>query len=434
MATKSSQAPLWAVAVACLTVLALSVGAFAGFMAARTVLSESADADAMPPGGGGPPPAMVKVGTAEMRPLEERIAVTGRLREIRRVTATAEVAGKLIELRVEAGDRVMGGETVLARIDPTWSDLRVRAAEAEIDEARANLQQSENDLAQLERLRSRNTTTQMEVDDARTGVAANRARVAAAEAEFGRAQTEQERLAIVAPFDASVTAKNAEVGQWVEPGDGVVDLISIGQIDAEVDVPERAVNAVGQLAAEGTPVTVVLDALGEERQGTVAAVTPDGSSASRTFPVKVRLDDAAGTLKPGMSVTARFPLGAPRPTLTVPRDAVLFSTLTPQVWVAMDAGPPPGADGDAAVAPASDAPPPMPMALPASVRVLYGQGDRFAIEVLDGPLFPGATVVVEGGESLFPTRPLMFEPAASPETPPSPADTTAQQPRGDDPA
>ncbi|CAN0462183.1 unnamed protein product, partial [Ectocarpus fasciculatus] len=59
-------------------------------------------------------------------------------------------------------------------------------------------------------------------------------------------------------------------------------------------------------------------------------------SSVRPARLVVRLDDADGTLKPGMSVTARFPLGAPRPTLTVPRDAVLFSTLTPQVWVAMD--------------------------------------------------------------------------------------------------
>ncbi|MEM1446194.1 MAG: efflux RND transporter periplasmic adaptor subunit [Planctomycetota bacterium] len=397
--------------------------------------TQDAETEEPLPFGGGPPPAMVKVDTARMEPLEERLAVTGRLREIRRVTATAEVAGKLIELNVEQGDRVIGGETVLARIDPTWTDLRVRAAEAELSEARANLEQSEADLAQLERLRSRNTTTQKEVDDARTATLANGARVAAAEAELSRAQTQQERSAIVAPFDAAVTAKNAEVGQWVEPGDGVVDLVSVGQIDAEVDVPERAVNAVAQLAADGRPIAITLDALGVEVQGTVAAVTPDGSSASRTFPAKVRLDDQDGTLKPGMSVTARFPLGSPKPTLTVPRDAVLFSTLTPRVWVAMDAGPPPGAEGEniAEVVPAADAPPPMPMALPASVRVLYGQGDRFAIEVLDGPLFPGATVIVEGGESVFPTQPLMFDPPSAPDAPGAP-DATAQQPNGDDPA
>ncbi|MEM8781738.1 MAG: efflux RND transporter periplasmic adaptor subunit [Planctomycetota bacterium] len=436
MTSKPPQGPLWAVVAGC---VALLLGMAGGFMIGRGTAPPAAEAQADAPGGGGPPPAMVEVGIALMQPLEERLAVTGRLRELRRVTVTAEVAGKLIALNVEEGDRVVGGETVLARIDPTWTDLRVRAAEADLDEARANLEQSERELVRLERLRAQRTANQRELDDAQTAVIADRARVAAAEAELSRATVEQERLAVVAPFDATVTAKNAEVGQWVEPGDGVVGLVSVGQIDAEVDVPETAINAVARLAADGTPVTITIDALGRDVTGQVAAVTPDGSSASRTFPVKVRLDDAEGLLKPGMSVTARFPLGEPRPTLTVPRDAVLFSTLTPQVWVAMDAGPPPGneASQDAsATPPASDvsdqAPPPQPMpfALPASVRVLYGQGDRFAIEVLDGPLFPGATVIIEGGESLFPTRPLMFDaPPAS-----TPPDATAHQISGDRPA
>lgn len=424
----------------------LLVGAIGGYFIGLGHAPAAEEAEGGPPGGGGPPPAMVKVDTALMQPLEERLAVTGRLREIRRVTVTAEVAGKLIAVEVEEGDRVAAGKTVLASIDPTWADLRVAAAEAELAEAQANLDQNENDLAQLERLRAQGTAKQKEVDDARTAVAAEQARLAAAEAALGRARVEQERLTVIAPFDGAVVAKTAEVGQWVEPGDGVVDLVSVGQIDAEVDVPERAVNSVARLATEGIPVVVTLDALGEEIDGTVVAVTPDGSSASRTFPVKVRLDDRQGTLKPGMSVTARFPLGTPQPTLTVPRDAVLFSTLTPQVWVAMDPAPPPTPEGEnpePEPTPASaDAPPPsgsppgappaMPMALPANVRVLYGQGDRFAVEVLDGPLFPGATVVVEGAESLFPTRPLMFEPPNA-ETSNAP-NATAQQPNGDEPA
>ncbi len=438
MNQRASNGSLWAVAIGC---LALLLGVVGGFFVGRGTAPATAPAGEAGPGGGGPPPAMVQVDTARMQPLEERLAVTGRLRELRRVTVTAEIAGKLIALNVEQGDRVVGNETVLAQIDPTWTDLRVASAQAELNEAQANLTQSDNDLAQLERLRDQGTAKQKEVDDARTAVAANRARLAASEANLDRAKAEQERLAILAPFDGVITAKNAEVGQWVEPGDGVIDLVSVGQIDAEVDVPEQAINAVAKLAAEAAPIVVTLDALGEEHTGTIVAVTPDGSSASRTFPVKVRLDDRQGTLKPGMSVTARFPLGTPRPTLTVPRDAVLFSTLTPQVWVAMPPDPPP-AQGDHAqttpaaadnAAPDVSQPPPMPMALPASVRILYGQGDRFAIEVLDGPLFPGATVVVEGAESLFPTRPLQFDTTQASDTPGPTPDATAEQPNGQPP-
>ena len=154
-----------------------------------------------------------------------------------------------------------------------------------------------------------------------------------------------------------------------------------------------------------------------EVPGEVFAVTPDGSGPSRTFPVKVRLDDRDGRLKAGMSVTAGFPTGDPKPTLTVPRDAVLFNPRGAEVWVSLK--------GDDA------ADEELPMALPVPVRVLFGDGADFAVEVLgEGPLFPGASVVVMGQESLFPTRPLLVDGPGSPGNAPPPAGGDADAPQG----
>jgi RND family efflux transporter MFP subunit len=330
----------------------------------------------------------VKVAEAQMQPLQNRVSVTGRLREVRRVQLTSEVEGKLMELNVERGSKVIGGETVIGRIDEVWAQALLASARADVAEAQAELAQSRSDLQQLESLLIAGSAKQKEVDDARTEVAADHARLDAATAAADRAQTERDRVAIIAPFTGVVIDKSAEVGQWMTPSDPVVTLISSGGIDAIMDVPEGIIAQV----RPGLAVTVQVEALGQEFVGEVFVVTPDGTNAARTFPVTVRLDDEDGLLKPGMSVTAYIPVGEQAPRLTVPRDAVVFGVHSPEVWVALK-------DDNA----------PMPMSIPAIVKVLFGSGDRFAVEVVDGPLFPGAQVVVEGAESLFPTRPLMID-------------------------
>jgi len=175
-----------------------------------------------------------------------------------------------------------------------------------------------------------------------------------------------------------------------------------------VDVPEQVVNRLQRDA----DVEVVVDALngaGDTRlTGRIVSVRPDGYAASRAFPVKVRLRDPEGRLKPGMSVTANLPVSAQREHVTVPRSAVLFGPAGAAVWYAMKAG----GGGPDALAEAATGPPAY-MAMSEPVRVLFGVGERYAVEPLPGAPFPalnpGVRVVTEGAERLFPTQPLVLD-------------------------
>ncbi|BAM03987.1 putative efflux system periplasmic linker protein [Phycisphaera mikurensis NBRC 102666] len=358
-----------------------------------------------PPGAGGPPPATVKVAEAAMKPLQPRVDVVGRLEASKRAEVSAQVAGNLVEVPVEAGTAVAAHETVLARVDPTIPAQLLREAQAAVREAESAVARRESDVEQLEQIFAARSGSSRELKDARTDLEVARARLAGAVAEQDRRQTDVDRLDVLAPFDGVVVSKMAEVGRWVDPGDALVEVVSRGTIDAVVDVPERLI----QRIRAGATAAVTVEAAGEggaplEVSGEVFAVTPDGTGPARTFPVKVRLDDRGGRLKAGMSVTASFPAGAPEPTLVVPRDAVLFNPRGAEVWVSLE-GEGPGED-------------PLPMALPVPVEVLFGDGTGFAVEVLgDGPLFPGARVVVMGQEALFPTRPLLIDGPGSPGEP-----------------
>ena len=371
-------------------------------MVVLLVLTACGGSDETPPAAGppesqGPPPASVRVGQVDLRTLQQRAPVIGRLQEVRRVTVTAEVEGKVVDLAVDEGQRVTGGESVVAKIDDVWAKLALQAADAGVTETRANLDQAQSDARQLEQLLAAGSAREKEAQDAQTLLAGTRAQLDRMQAERDRMEVELQRTTVLAPFDGLVSRKLVEAGQWVEVGEGLVELISVGEIDALVDVPERLV---GNLSV-GTPVQVNIDAMQLELTGEIVSIRPDATNASRTFPVKVRLSDPDARLKAGMSITALIPLQDQDEYITVPRDAVLYNNTGAEVWYAASMGGP------------------TPAALAEPVRVLFGVDDRYAVEPLPGGQGPaltqGTRVVVEGAERLFPTRPLQIvdEPSAA---------------------
>ena len=346
-----------------------------------------------PPEGDPAPPTSVKVAQVAKQTMQERVVVVGRLMEVKRSVVASEIEGRVTELLTPAGRTVVGGETVIARVDPVWSSLAVEQAKADLAAAQATARQSARELALLEGLASRNATDPQAVDDARAEAESDAASVLAFKAALHRAEEANKRTDIIAPFDGVVSAKLTEKGQWLDPGSPVVEVVSNGEIDAVIDVPEQIISQV----PKGTQIELAITPLNLTITGEVIAINPDGSNAARTYPVKVRVDDRDGLLKVGMSVSARVPLRAEKEYLVVPRDAVQYTESGPRVWMSL-------------VMPSS-APGSMPQGLPMDVEVLFGVGDKFAIEPqpkLEGVnLMPGMDIVVEGAERLWPTRPVI---------------------------
>ena len=385
--------------VIAVTLLAFVGGALAGgltlYMKNQISNANPSGADAEAGGDmGGMPPGTVRVEPGESQIIQERFRVVGRLREIRRATVSSEVSGRLIDVPIQEGDRVIGGKTVLAQIDDVWAKADLAAAQADVSEAEASLLQAKQDMTMLEELEKALSAKPREVQEARNMVAQREAHLLAATALRDRRQQEVARVTIVAPFDGVVVYKMADVGQWVAPGTPVAEVVSSGKIDARLNVSENVIN---QLKA-GDVLDVQIEPLDRTVQGKVVAINPTGDNAARTFPVDVRLDDLDGALKLGMSVESFVPVGEPRQTLVVPRDAVLTRQGRSLVWVAMP----------------SEQPDQMPTAMSMPVNILFGvDANNFAVRPLptaQGQLLTSdMLVVVEGAERLFPMQPLLIQ-------------------------
>ena len=348
----------------------------------RQQLKQIDPADGKP--ANGPPPALVRVSQAQWKTVEPQKPIIGRLVEVRKVTVASEVTGKIVEMPVEEGTAVVGGKTVLARIDDVWSRLAVQRCRAQIASTEAKLRYELNQLRRYQTLSQKNVATESELESREAAVSDLQAQLAETKAALEEASERQLRSVIVAPFDGTVVTKSAELGGHVLPNTPLVDVVSRGEVDALIMVPESVINRI----EVGQTLPIQLDPLGEEIPGTVVSITPYGPTASRTFPVRVRLDDQQGRLKVGMSVTAIIATGPQHEALVVSRDAVLVRPDGSTVWIAT-LNP---KDRSTEV-------------FPVPVTIKTRMRDEYAVapETAKGRklLTPGAQVVVEGAERLM---------------------------------
>jgi RND family efflux transporter MFP subunit len=347
-----------------------------------------------PPARGQMGPSPVVLDAVRVEVAEQFRQVTGELRSVRRALLAAEEDGLVVELAVNEGDAVKQGD-VLARLRDTRARLDVARAEADLASKRgtvlertAEAARARQDMARLEELQSRASAAWSEMEDKKTALAAAEARlevasadVASAEAALNWARERLVRMTIAAPFGGRIIAKRTEIGQWLRQGDPVVELLDLDQVDARLDVPEQFIDRINQSAE---PVRIRIQATGEVAQAPVSAVVPDADPLSRLFPVRVRLSNGDGHLRPGMSIVGLVPTGSSRPTKTVRKDAIMRDDAGEYIYY--DAG------GRAAAA---------------RIRTLFpvgAGGERVAVE---SPMLPDdARVIVQGNERLFPGSPI----------------------------
>ena len=190
---------------------------------------------------------------------------------------------------------------------------------------------------------------------------------------------------VVAPFDGWVIKEFTEVGQWIQAGGPIVELVDLSRVQVEVPLPERYV---GEIKV-GASVIATFDGLrGFQVKGKVFSVLAQADRNSRTFPIKVELPNADLMIKSGLVSRVILQVGAPYEALVIPKDALVLRGGSEFVFVMKDA-------------------------IVSQVPVVAVNHVNHEVEI-NGQLEPGMMVVVEGNERLFPGQPVRVLEEASP--------------------
>ncbi|WP_186774738.1 efflux RND transporter periplasmic adaptor subunit [Allorhodopirellula solitaria] len=347
----------------------------------------------------GPQAQLVRVGSVQRKPILPTKTLVGDLVAVRSATVATEVAGKVLILPVDEGSRVTGGETLLARMDDTWLKLEEEKITTQIAEKKATLSFEKSDLERFEKLFQGSAMSASEVEQKRSLIEGHEASLANLRVLLDEANKRNERLEIFAPFDGSVVAKHAEMGEYLPIGSPIVDVVSTGRIDARIMVPEESL----PLLHIGDSVDLLVAGLNMELQGKVFSINAQGSVGSRTFPVRIELDDQDGQLLPGMGVSVFVPVRKESTELLVPRDAVLTEPDESTIWILQP-------NSKTGVQPVANSRQPDKgpslVAQPIPVRVLSHTRESYAIACVREQdrerVREGVQVVTEGLERLIP--------------------------------
>ncbi len=258
--------------------------------------------------------ARVTVQTVEWTPYAGTEEVVGTVRAQRHTVMEAKVMGRIVSLESRLGQGVRTGDLLV--------QLEAPELLARVEQARVVLEQASRERDRFQGLVQQQTVSPQEFD-----VVESRWRVA--KAGMAEAETLLGYTRVVAPFDAVVSRKRAEVGDLATPGRPLLELEVPGELRLEADVGEALID---RLQAQQTvSVRVGRDLV---LSGKVAEIAPAADPVSRTFLVKVDLPNTAG-LRSGQFGRLAVSLGV-SPILRVPTAAVLRRGQLEYVMIAVE--------------------------------------------------------------------------------------------------
>jgi len=274
----------------------------------------------------------LSVAPAEYRDVDTTYSTEAVVEAVRQSTISAQVMGRIVDLRADVGDFVKAGQ-VVARIDQREAAQVVASSEAQVAQARANLQNARLSLERARRLLESNFVSTSAVDRAEAEYKAAEAQLKAAEAGAGQAAVSKGYTTVVAPISGVVSARNVEVGEMAAPGKPLLTTFDPNDMRVVAEVPQSMVPEIRALSRAAVEVPSVGKWIKVNSMVIVPAADP------RTHSTRVRLYLAGDErdIYPGVYAQAHFAVGRAKK-LVIPVQSVIRRSEVSGVYVVSNKG------------------------------------------------------------------------------------------------
>ncbi len=296
-----SQAPNRSKVLLCSILTLLAILGAGTFLLLRPATNAEATAQAP----AGPPPMPVEVTEVTVAAAESELTAIGSLQSNESVMLSAEIAGRIDKIAFAEGKAIGRGEALV--------QLDAAIPKAQLDQAEASRSLSEANYKRAESLLKDRAIAQRERDEAY-------AQWQLDEASLRLAKAQWEKTRIVAPFSGTLGLRKVSVGDYIQPGQPLVNLEDISKLKVEFRIPEKfsAQVKVGQqvkLAADAFP--------GRSFIGKVYAIDPQVEEKSRSLVIRGLLENREGSLRPGQFVQVLLGVATRAEALFIPEQALI---------------------------------------------------------------------------------------------------------------
>lgn len=259
--------------------------------------------------------AQVATRTVEVRAVPLTLPAEAVIEATQQATVATQVSGRIVSVKVEAGQRVRAGQLLMA-VDAREAVENVAAARAQLAQAEANFQRTQN-------LFRQKFVSQAALDQAEATLKSARAQAAAAGAGASHAT-------VTAPIAGIVAQRHAELGDLATPGKPLVTVFAPGALRAIASIPQYRLKE----AQKASAARIEFPESRRWLDGARIEILPTIDAQSHTATARIYLPDAEGIV-PGMAVRVHFVVGTAQK-LTVPPQAILRRGEISAVYVLKD--------------------------------------------------------------------------------------------------
>jgi len=276
---------------------------------------------------------------------------------------------------VDEGSLIKAGERLIS-LDTELESLSLQAARATARRAAEELSDAKRRLDDGKRLAKQKTFSASELKSLQAEVKIASATLQRYTAEKQLQQTRLQRHQLIAPFDGVISKRFIESGEWIKPGDAVMELVANENLRIDFQVPQREFPRINTTSE----IDIRLDAIPDRTlRGKIQTIVPYSDSDTRTFLLRVLLTESSPAIAPGMSASGLLRLKTGAAGIVVSRDAILrHPDGRTTVWIVNTS------NGKHTVTERS---------------VTSGPGFNNKVSIVDG-LQIGEQIVLEGNESL----------------------------------
>ena len=246
------------------------------------------------------------------------LVLPGRIEPAMRARLPADKPGRISEIMVERGDRVVKDQLLL-RLDARLWEAMLAAADVELREA-------EKEYNRWRDLEKAGAVSGSDMDQIRTRL--DRARI-----QRDEAATHVSHCEVRSPADGIINERLVETGEYATEGMAVFELVTTDTVKIKVDIPERDALPISENDEVTFHVSVVPDRTFTGRVTFVAAAAHVDNNA---FRMEIEADNDNQTLKPGMIAEVNYRRGTIANALLVPLDAVIPRRGEHYVYIAND--------------------------------------------------------------------------------------------------
>ena len=280
-------------------------------------------------------PVPVRTAVAEARAMPVRVEVIGTVEPLATVTVKSRIDGLIVGVGFTEGDFVKAGQE-LFRLDDRVARAQLAQAEANLLHDQAQLADAERILSRNEALAERGFAAKATLDTARAAHEALKAAVAANEAQIRNLRTLLDYTVVRAPIEGRTGAQQFKLGSNVKANESA--LVTINQtrpISVSFAVPQTELAAI-RAAQARQPLPVSVTVRGTKpvtTEGALSFIDNAVDQATGTITLKATLANRDEALWPGQFVDVSLLVETIPDVLAVPQAAVLIGQNGPFVFV-----------------------------------------------------------------------------------------------------